>query len=79
MIRLLKAHRPKAVLKMFDVVEIDYFSQISGKTVERVLEDLIEAGLQAMPGGVRNSLHPGCGKFSVLKKFPPNDGLKLQR
>lgn len=69
MIRLLKAHRPKAVLKMFDVVEIDYFSQISGKTVERVLEDLIEAGLQAMPGGGAELFAPRVRKILCPEKI----------
>jgi len=47
---LKKAH-PNIILKAFTAVEIDYFSKISGKSIEEVLSELKKAGLDLMPGG----------------------------
>ena len=47
---LKKAH-PNIILKAYTAVEIDYYSKISGKTVEEVLIELKKAGLDLMPGG----------------------------
>ncbi|RME40588.1 MAG: CofH family radical SAM protein, partial [Deltaproteobacteria bacterium] len=38
-------------IKAFTAVEIDYFSRLSGLSVEKVLEQLRAAGLGSMPGG----------------------------
>jgi len=42
---------PTLHIKAFTAVEIEYFSRISGLTIEQVLERLISAGLGSMPGG----------------------------
>jgi aminodeoxyfutalosine synthase len=42
---------PKIHIKAFTAVEIEYFSRISGLTIEKVLERLILSGLGSMPGG----------------------------
>lgn len=42
---------PKLHVKAFTAVEIEYFSRISGLSVEKVFERLIGAGLGSMPGG----------------------------
>ncbi len=42
---------PKLHIKAFTAVEIEYFSRISGLTIEKVFERLIYAGLGSMPGG----------------------------
>ncbi|MDD2850280.1 MAG: aminofutalosine synthase MqnE [Desulfuromonadaceae bacterium] len=42
---------PRLHIKAFTAVEIEYFSRISGMTVEMVLQHLIRAGLGSMPGG----------------------------
>ena len=57
---------PALHIKAFTAVEIDYFSRISGDSIERVLERLMSAGLGSMPGGgaeilvedVRNRICP---------------------
>ncbi len=57
---------PKLHIKAFTVVEIEYFSRISGLTVEKVLDRLMNSGLGSMPGGgaeilveeVRNKICP---------------------
>jgi aminodeoxyfutalosine synthase len=42
---------PGLHIKAFTAVEIEYFSRITGKSIEQVLERLIAAGLGSMPGG----------------------------
>jgi len=42
---------PQLHIKAFTAVEIDYFSQISGLSIDEVIERLKLAGLGSMPGG----------------------------
>lgn len=66
MIREIKRHFPSIHIKAFTAVEIDYFSRISGLSLEETLRQLKEAGLDSLPGGgaeifnpeVRNRLCP---------------------
>jgi aminodeoxyfutalosine synthase len=50
-VQKLKQEFPSVHIKAFTPVEIRYFSHISGLTIRDVLEKLIEAGLQSLPGG----------------------------
>jgi aminodeoxyfutalosine synthase len=43
--------RPGVQLKCFTAVEIAYFADLYGKTDQQVLEELVEAGLDSLPGG----------------------------
>ncbi|MCP3176322.1 aminofutalosine synthase MqnE [Desulfuromonas sp. KJ2020] len=51
MLASIKKACPQVHLKAFTAVEIDYFSKLSGRSVEQVIEDLKGAGLGSMPGG----------------------------
>jgi aminodeoxyfutalosine synthase len=51
MISEIKKSYPALHIKAFTAVEIDHFSRISGLPVRKVLEQLKENGLDAMPGG----------------------------
>ena len=50
-IRWIKEIRPSVHVKAYTMAEIFFFSQISGKTVEEVVTELKEAGLDACTGG----------------------------
>ena len=50
-IRGLHAAFPRLHLKAWTAVEIDHFSQTSGRPVRAILADLIAAGLGSLPGG----------------------------
>lgn len=50
-IKALKKHYPHVVIKAYTAAEIQFFAQISGRTVEQVLQDLKDVGLDTMPGG----------------------------
>lgn len=51
MLRGIKEINRKIHIKAFTAVEIDFFARLYGLTVEDVLLDFKEAGLDAMPGG----------------------------
>ncbi len=50
-VKKIKEYFPKLKVQAYTAEEIDYLSRISGKSVREVLEDLIEVGLDALPGG----------------------------
>jgi aminodeoxyfutalosine synthase len=50
-LKAIRTTAPALHIKAFTAVEIEYFSRISGMTIEKVLERLIKAGLGSMPGG----------------------------
>jgi aminodeoxyfutalosine synthase len=50
-LRAIRHAAPKLHIKAFTAVEIEYFSRISGLSIEQVFERLIGAGLGSMPGG----------------------------
>lgn len=52
-IRLVKNNYPKTHVKAFTAVEIDWFTEITGKGLEYVLETLREAGSTPLPAGGR--------------------------
>jgi aminodeoxyfutalosine synthase len=51
MLRGIKKVNPQIHIKAFTAVEIDFFARLYGKTVEKVLTEFKQAGLDAMPGG----------------------------
>ncbi len=51
MIRDLRAAFPRLHLKAWTAVEIDHFAEIAGRPARAILEELIAAGLDSMPGG----------------------------
>ena len=79
MISRIKKSFPKICIKAFTATEIDYFSRISGKSVEDTLIELKKHGLDTMPGGgaeifdtgVRNQICPeklsGEGWINVME------------
>ncbi|MCH9030701.1 MAG: aminofutalosine synthase MqnE [candidate division Zixibacteria bacterium] len=51
MIRVIKRESPQTHVKAFTMVELDFFAQKFKLTIEDVLDQLKEAGLDACPGG----------------------------
>ena len=51
LIKTIKKIRPEATVKAFTAVEIDYFAEISGQSIEKTISSLKNAGLEMMPGG----------------------------
>ncbi|MEW6233939.1 MAG: aminofutalosine synthase MqnE [Candidatus Omnitrophota bacterium] len=67
LLRALKSRFPAIHLKCFTAVEISHLARLSKQSIEKVLTDLIEAGLGSLPGGgaemfsqrVRDAMCPG--------------------
>ncbi len=51
LLKTVKRIRPKATIKAFTCVEIDYLSNLSGLSLEDTVSRLRDAGLAMMPGG----------------------------
>lgn len=50
-IRQIRLAFPRIQIKAWTAVEIDFFAKISKKSIREVLEIMVEAGLDSMPGG----------------------------
>ena len=75
LLRGFKRIRPKIHLKCFTAVEIAFFADLYGMTDEQVLRELVDAGLDSLPGGgaeifaerVRRKIcHDKCGTDRYL-------------
>src|SRR6187431_3365374 len=76
LLRGFKAIRPDIHLKCFTAVEIAFFADLYGKTDEQVLRELMDVGLDSLPGGgaeifaerVRRKIaHDKCGTERYLE------------
>ena len=50
-VKEIKKEIPDIHIKAFTAAEVNFFSEISGKDYKEVLEDVIKAGVDSMPGG----------------------------
>lgn len=73
----LRDHYPGAHLKAFTAVEIDYFAELAGKSVDWVLEDLREHGLGSMPGGGAEVLTDRIHQKLYRDKMGPDKWLEI--
>lgn len=70
---------PDAHIKAFTAVEIDWFSQISGKSVGKVISELINAGVDALPGGGAEIFSPEIRKKICTPKTTGDSWLEIHR
>ena len=50
-VKKIKKEIPLIHIKAFTAAEVNFLSELSGKSYEEVLDDMIEAGVDSMPGG----------------------------
>ena len=50
-VRRIREKSPAITIKAWTAVEIDFFAKIGKRSIEQVLADMVEAGLDALPGG----------------------------
>lgn len=70
---------PSLHIKAFTAVEIEYFSRISGLSIETVLERLKRAGLGSMPGGGAEILVEEVRRKICPEKIPGSRWLEIIR
>lgn len=78
-IKMLKCEFPQLHLKGFTGVEITHFAKISGKPIREVLQILIDAGLEAMPGGGAEILSPRIRRELCPNKATAQEWLAVAR
>jgi len=50
-VKEIKKELPDIHIKAFTAAEINFFSELTGKSYDEVLDDMIDAGVDSMPGG----------------------------
>jgi len=70
MLSAIKKPFPKLHIKAFTAVEIDYFSKISGRSLEDTLTALKKSGLGSMPGGGAEIFREGIRNRLCPEKIP---------
>ncbi|GAB7388823.1 aminofutalosine synthase MqnE [Bacillaceae bacterium] len=78
-IRTLKRHFPDVTIKAYTAAEIDFFSRISGLSYKEVLQVLIDAGLDTLPGGGAEILSDRYRKKMAVDKASSEQWLEIHR
>lgn len=79
LLRALKAERPDLHIKGFTAVEVHYYAHKYGMTHREVLQALVEAGLDSMPGGGAEIFAPRARKKLCHDKVDAEGWLKVHR
>ncbi len=77
LLKTVKRIRPKATIKAFTCVEIDYLSNLSGLSLEDTVSQLRDAGLAMMPGGGAEVLNSRVHDELFPKKIGHNRWLEI--
>ncbi len=77
MISTIRQRFPHLDIKAFTAVEIDYFSRVSGLSLEQVLTRLKDCGLQIMPGGGAEIFAEGVRNQVCPEKIPGSRWLEV--
>lgn len=79
LLQRLKKIKPKTLLQAYTAVEIDHFTKISGLSLERVIQELKKAGLDAVPGGGAEIFHPEVRRKLCPEKISGKRWLEIHR
>lgn len=79
MLRAIRARYPELHLKAFTAVEIDYLAELGGKSIEDVLDELVDAGLGSLPGGGAEILTDRVWKKIYRDKMGPDKWIDVHR
>jgi cyclic dehypoxanthinyl futalosine synthase len=77
LIRNLRKDFPTLTVHAFSPTEIDFMAHLTGKSLEWVLQQLIEAGISSIPGGGAEVLHDDVRKKVSHKKVNSHDWLEV--
>ena len=75
----IRAHRPDLHLKGFTAVELDYMFNKAKLTRREGLRQMMEAGLQSLPGGGAEIFHPDVRKIICEDKVDGDGWLDIHR
>jgi aminodeoxyfutalosine synthase len=79
LLRVIKEERPDLHLKAWTMIEVEWFSRISGLPIEKVVDDLLAAGLGSCPGGGVEVLSDRVHQEIFPDKLSPQQWLAIAR
>lgn len=79
LIRAIRAFDSEIYIKAYTAVEIDWFARLEGKSSERILVELKDAGLDGMPGGGAELFSPRMREKYCPSKIGPSEWLRIHR
>jgi len=79
LVRSLRSNFPDLHIKAYTAVEIDYFARTSGLTESDVLDQLVAAGLDAMPGGGAEIFSERLYRRHWKNKTSPTDWVRIHQ
>jgi aminodeoxyfutalosine synthase len=79
LLRVIKEERPDLHLKAWTMIEVEWLSRISGLSIEKVVDDLLAAGLGSCPGGGVEVLSDRVHKEIFPDKLSPQQWLDVAR
>jgi aminodeoxyfutalosine synthase len=79
LLRALAREFPYAHRKCFTAVELHYFAQLYGLSLDAVIDRLIAAGLQSLPGGGAEIFHPDVRQRIAHDKATGDEWLEVHR
>jgi aminodeoxyfutalosine synthase len=79
MIRLIKGIKPDMHIVAFTAVEYDYFAKINNVSLEEVFRRLMDAGVQAIPGGGAEIFSPHIRDIIAPKKISGTKWLSVMQ
>lgn len=77
LISKIHAHRPGLHIKAFTAVELDYMFRKAKLSIEDGLRELVEAGMQSLPGGGAEIFHPEIRAKIAADKVDADGWLKI--
>lgn len=78
-LKALKERYPNVTLKAYTAAEIDFFTKISGLSIEQVLRQLMDAGLESLTGGGAEILSDEYRKKMRVEKAGVERYLEVHR
>lgn len=79
MLRRVRLALPGVIIQSFTAVEIDYLARINNTSVEQVLSELKEAGLDSLPGGGAEVFSPRVRDLICPKKISGQRWLEVHQ
>jgi aminodeoxyfutalosine synthase len=78
-VRQLRATYPDLQIKAWTAVEIDFFARLARKSIEEVLTDMVEAGMNTMPGGGAEVFSERVKQILFKQKIGADRWLEIHR
>jgi len=75
----LRRRFPEIYIKAYTAVEIAYFAHTSGRSVESILQELVDAGLDAMPGGGAEIFSERLWRQHWKNKIGPAEWIRIHQ